>query len=84
MEQSPWCNDLLQVIRNVSYSDWLIIYYLAQSMDKLNFVAFIKKMAEVEYTGLFPVLGAIQKIRDSFGHILTPGPQEDSEFQDYR
>lgn len=34
------------VISRISYSDWLILYYLAQSMDKRNFGQVIEKLSE--------------------------------------
>jgi hypothetical protein len=34
------------VVHNVSYSDWMILYYLAQSMDKQNFAALVEKLAD--------------------------------------
>ena len=33
------------VVRAMSYPDWLILYYLSMSMDKKNFGALIKKLA---------------------------------------
>ena len=37
-----------QVVKNLTYADWLIFYYLAQSMDKKNFRILIRQMAEQE------------------------------------
>lgn len=34
------------VVSTLSYSDWLILYYLAQSMDKTNFGALISQLAD--------------------------------------
>ena len=33
-------------LRGVPHADWLIIYYLAQSMDKANFYNFLVKVKE--------------------------------------
>ena len=46
LDQNQYRHDIDTVVRSVSYSDWLILYYLAQSMDKKNFVALIKKIAD--------------------------------------
>ena len=46
LDQNQFRKDIDLVVGNVSYSDWLILYYLAQCMDKNNFVALISKMAE--------------------------------------
>merc|ERR1719242_2734475 len=37
-------------LRGVPHADWLIIYYLAQSMDKANFYNFLVKMCGTEET----------------------------------
>jgi hypothetical protein len=53
LDQNQYRHDIDTVVRSVSYSDWLILYYLAQSMDKKNFVALIKKMADDVSTFLY-------------------------------
>lgn len=37
-------NDIQELTKDMSYADWLVLYSLAQSMDKKNFGALIHKM----------------------------------------
>lgn len=39
-------SDVQEVISRISYADWLILYFLAQSMNKRNFGALIKMLNE--------------------------------------
>ena len=38
--------DIDKVVSKLTYSDWLILYYLAQSMDKGHFGELLSKLAE--------------------------------------
>lgn len=38
--------DIDSVVGRLAYSDWLILYYLAQAMDKKNFAALISNLAD--------------------------------------
>ena len=42
-------HDIDHVVSNLSYSDWLILYYLEQSMNKKNFGELLQKMSTEEY-----------------------------------
>jgi len=46
LDDSKFREDMEVVVHNVSYSDWMILYYLAQSMDKQNFAALVEKLAD--------------------------------------
>ena len=39
-------NEVQEVISRISYADWLILYFLAQSMNKRNFGALITMLNE--------------------------------------
>jgi len=39
-------NDVHAVVQDLNYSDWLIFYFLAQSMDQRNFGQLVKHMAQ--------------------------------------
>jgi hypothetical protein len=46
LDDSKFREDMEVVVHNVSYSDWMILYYLAQSMDKKNFAVLVEKLAD--------------------------------------
>lgn len=46
LDSSILREDIDSVVNRLAYSDWLILYYLAQSMDKRNFGALISQLAD--------------------------------------
>ena len=46
MEDGTTRANIDEVVGKVSYSDWLILYYLAQCMEKKNFVSLITRLAD--------------------------------------
>jgi len=56
----------------MGYSDWLILYYLAQAMEKANFGALLTNL--VDEIPLFVSESDEQDIEEKEGKSITPPP----------
>jgi len=61
-----------EVVQRLSYADWLILYYLAQAMDKSNFGSLINKL--VDDLPINPYINDDGEIEMEEGKSITPPP----------
>lgn len=61
-----------EVVQRLSYADWLILYYLAQAMDKSNFGSLITKL--VDDLPMNPYINDEGEIEMEEGKSITPPP----------
>jgi len=61
-----------EVVQRLSYADWLILYYLAQAMDKSNFGSLITKL--VDDLPINPYINDDGEIEMEEGKSITPPP----------
>jgi len=61
-----------EVVQRLSYADWLILYYLAQAMDKSNFGSLINKL--VDDLPMNPYINDDGEIEMEEGKSITPPP----------
>jgi len=61
-----------EVVQRLSYADWLILYYLAQAMDKSNFGSLISKLVDDLPTN--PYINEDGEIEMEEGKSITPPP----------
>jgi len=68
--------DIEKVVGKLAYPDWLILYYLAQSMDKKNFGALVSNLADdmPTYPGYIPVADDDDEDKSFTVESQTPPP----------